>query len=209
MRVLRASFTQSEPGVWSLETPLAFRFNGKLHEIPKRTPVDADLTRVIGRYLPLSFLDLRDLAAAEALSEELDPFQEPVDLGRRAESVRKVASLLNEMLAASGAPVLARARVWIHLSWLSIWFDYLARDSRLSRLRRILSRLPLTVMVSAVLVVLLALPFVVGKLVPGVPFLSTAVGAGFTVIVEFVGAKAWARIVHRRTSSPVEWLDKI
>jgi hypothetical protein len=194
-------FVQDEPGVWSVRKPLPFRFGGERHEVPIGFRFDTG-TRFATRHLPLARLDLRDFAAADHLVIEYG-YQHGL-----ARGIKQSAALLNETLAASGVPVLARARMWVVLSWQAVFYELRATDVRLARrLHRLASgHLVLTVAVSAMLVGLAVFPFMIGMLLPGVPFLDTAAGAGVAVLAEAIAATIWRRVVRRRSSSPFAWL---
>jgi hypothetical protein len=52
-----------------------------------------------------------------------------------------------------------------------------------------------TASVSMMLVGSAVLPFVIGKLLPGIPFLSTATGVGVTALAELIAGRVWRRVV--------------
>jgi hypothetical protein len=197
-----ATFVQYGPGEWRVAEPLPFRLGPEYHVVSPGLLFDS-LTPLATSHLPLARLDLRDLAAANELEVEYGS-----DHLGRARAMRQSATLLNEALAAGGVPVLARARTWVVLSWGSVFHQLRATDVRFARrLRGLVSRhLLWTVSVSAMLVGLAVLPLVIGKLLPGIPFLDTAAGVGTTVLVESIAARIWRWVVQRRSSSPFEWL---
>jgi hypothetical protein len=107
-------FRQDIPGIWKVVEPFSFRFGEERYEVPAGFEFDVT-SGLATRHLPLARVDLRDFAAADRVGRVL------YAQGRRAEAIRKVATVLNEALAASGMPVLARARTWLVLSWTSIF----------------------------------------------------------------------------------------